>query len=129
MEVPAQVTFRGFEPTKGLKAHIQKKAQALEKFCNRITRCRVMVEQSCRRHQTGNLFHLRIDVTLPGTELVVRRDPAEDASHEDLRAAVRDAFDAAARKIENYVKRRFNHRHPPRSHWVEFIQHGEPMGI
>jgi len=43
MEVASQVTFRGFQPTEGLKAHIQKKAQALEKYCDRITRCRVMV--------------------------------------------------------------------------------------
>jgi cold shock CspA family protein len=63
--------------------------------------CRVTVEESQRRQHQGKLFSVRIDITVPGRELVVNR-----VEHEDLYVAVRDAFDAAKRQLEEQARKR-----------------------
>ena len=68
--------------------------------------CRVVIEAPHRRHRSGNLFHVHVDATVPGKELVVRRDPREHGSHEDVRVAIRDAFDATRRELKDEARRR-----------------------
>lgn len=65
-----------------------------------------MVEAQHRHHQAGNLYHARIDITVPGKELVVSREPHEHHSHADAYVAIRDAFNAARRQLESYVRQR-----------------------
>jgi len=57
-----------------------------------------------RRH--GDLYHVRVDLKVPGNEIVVKRDPPEHHSHEDIHVAVRDCFDAVRRQLEDHVRRR-----------------------
>ena len=104
MQVPLQVSFRNMPPSPAVEADIRDKAAKLEEFYDRITSVRVVVETPHRQHRQGKLFHVRIDVRVPGRELVVRREPAEHRAHEDVHAAVRDAFDAAKRRLEDYVR-------------------------
>lgn len=87
---------------------IRERAEELERFYDRITGCHVIVESPNRPHQQGNIFHVRIDLTVPGAEIVVGRDPPEHHAHEDVYVAIRDAFDAARRQIEDFTR----HRHP-----------------
>jgi cold shock CspA family protein/ribosome-associated translation inhibitor RaiA len=93
-----------------VQADVLDRIAALESFSDRITSCRVVVEPSSGRHRLGNPYHVRIDVVLPGREIVVRRDPPEDRSREDVHVAVRDAFDAARRRIEDAMRERFQHK-------------------
>lgn len=65
-----------------------------------------MIESPHKHHRKGNLYHLRIDVTVPGDEIVVKRSPDEQHSHEDPYVAVRDAFDSARRQLEDYARKR-----------------------
>ena len=117
MEVPLQITFRGMDPSAAIESAIRERAARLERFHDRMTRCHVTVDVPHRRHAQGRLFALRIDITTPATEIVVTRDPAEDHSHEDFRAVLRDAFNAAARQLEDDVRRRRGdvkaHEEPP----------------
>jgi ribosome-associated translation inhibitor RaiA len=64
------------------------------------------VEKPHRHHQKGTLYHVRINLTVPGKEIVVQRDPAEHQEHGDIHAAIRDAFDAAKRQLEDYARER-----------------------
>ena len=48
---------------------------------------------------------MRWDLTVPGGELAVTREPAEHHAHEDVFVALRDAFDAAQRQREDYARR------------------------
>ena len=104
--IPLEVSFRNLEPSDALEARIRERAQKLEKFCDRIMRCRVMVEAPHRHHHKGKLYHIRIDVSVPGEEIVVKRDPEEHHAHEDVYVAMRDAFNAVARQLEDYMRRR-----------------------
>jgi ribosomal subunit interface protein len=106
MQLPLQITFRHMEPSAALEARIRQRAEEFERFFDRITSCRVVVERAHRRHQQGNLFEVKIDLTIPGNELVVGRDSGANHAHEDPYVAVRDAFDAARRLLEDHARRR-----------------------
>ena len=105
MQLPLQITFRNLEPSAALEARVRQESEKLDKLYNRIMRCRVVVEAHHKHHHKGNLYHVRIDLTVPGSELVVGREPDQHHAHEDVYVAVRDAFNEACRQLEAYVSR------------------------
>jgi ribosomal subunit interface protein len=117
MQLPLQLTFRNLDPSPAVEADVREKATKLDQFYDHIMACRVVVEAHHKHHHKGNLYHVRIDLTVPDEELVVSREPHEHHAHEDAYVAVRDAFDAARRQLEDYVRRRDQrmkrHQAPP----------------
>jgi cold shock CspA family protein/ribosome-associated translation inhibitor RaiA len=106
MKLPLQIAIRNVPHAEMIEELIRRKAEKLEHFCEHIMGCRVVVEVPHRHHEHGNIYQVRIDITVPGEEIVVNREPAENVSHRDYHVAVRDAFDAADRLLEDYVRRR-----------------------
>lgn len=104
MQIPLQVSFRNMHTSSTAEEKIREKALALERYYPRITGCRVVVERRHHRHRKGDLFHIRIALTVPGSELVVARAPAEHHAHEDLLVAIHDAFDKVRRQLEDQVR-------------------------
>ena len=100
MQLPLQVTLRDISPSEAIEAYIRERAAKLEQFYDRIMSCRVVVEAPVRHHRKGGPYKVRIDLTVPGDELVVDRQVDED-----LYVAIRDAFHAARRKLEDYARR------------------------
>jgi cold shock CspA family protein len=105
MKLPVQISFRNLPRSKEIEDTIYEQAARLDGFCDRIMSCRVVVDVPHRHHADGNLYHLRIDLTVPGEELAVNREPSEHAAYRDLRLAIDDAFSTAARLLEDYVRR------------------------
>jgi len=105
MQVPLQITFRNLGPSPTVETKVRERVKELEQFYDRITSCRVMIETPSRRHQKGRLYHIRVDLKVPGREIVVKRDPSEHHAHEDIYVAVRDCFDAVRRQLEDHVRR------------------------
>lgn len=105
MKIPLQVRFHATPPSKAVESDIREKANKLDTFYDRIMGCRVIVEAPHRRRHKGKHYHVRIDVTVPGGELVVNREPSKHSEYEDVYVAIRDAFDAARRQLQNYAKR------------------------
>lgn len=99
------MTFHSMPPSEAIETNIRKKASKLDSFYDRILSCRVVIEAPHRHHHKGKLYHVRIDMTVPGSELVVSREPSKHASHQDVYVAVRDAFNAARRKLQDYARR------------------------
>ena len=99
MQVPLQITVRDFPQSEALEARIREKATKLEEFHPRITSCRVTVEESRKHHQQGRHFEVSLDVRVPGREIVVNH-----AHHEDAYVALREAFDAAKRQLEEIAR-------------------------
>jgi ribosomal subunit interface protein len=106
MQLPLQVVFRNMAPSEAIEANIRARAQKLEQYYDRIMSCRVVVEQHHRHRHQGNLFHVRVDLKVPDAELIASRDPAEHHAHEDVYVAIRDAFDAVRRQLEDHARRR-----------------------
>jgi len=105
MQRPLEIRFRQMEPSPAIEARIREKAAALERFSERITGCRVIVEQEHRHHRQGNLFRVRVEIDAPGRELAATHTGPKDHAHEDVQVAIRDAFDAAVRRLEDHVRK------------------------
>lgn len=99
MEIPLQITAHDFRLTPATESDIREKAAKLDTYYDRLIRCRVVMEAPVGHHRHGGPFKVRIDVTVPGSELVVNRQ--ED---DDLPVAIRNAFDAMRRRLEDYVR-------------------------
>jgi ribosome-associated translation inhibitor RaiA len=106
MHKPLQITFHGLAPSEFVERRIREKAAELERFCDTILGCHVTVESAFARHRQGNLYTVRVHLHLPHDEIVVTRARPHDASHEDVYVAMRVSFDAAIRRVEDYVRRR-----------------------
>jgi cold shock CspA family protein len=130
IKIPLQITFKNMAPSEVIESHVRDAAQKLDTFCEEIMGCRVMVETPHRHHHKGKQYHVRVDLTVPGGEIVIKRAPKlvtdrplrshkapEDvepegsrelskyAAHDDIRLSIRDAFDAARRKLQDYARR------------------------
>lgn len=101
MQIPLQITMREMDRSDALEAAIQDHAAKLEQFHSRITRCRVTVEQMRKHHQQGRHFAVKVELRVPGREIAATRD-----HDEDVYVALRDAFDAAKRQLEETVRER-----------------------
>lgn len=99
MQTPLQITFRGLPRSEALDTHIREKVQKLEQHFSSMIGCRVVVEQIGKHQQQGKPFNIRIDISVPGTEIIVDKQQDEDAY-----VALRDAFDAATRRLEDYTR-------------------------
>jgi cold shock CspA family protein/ribosome-associated translation inhibitor RaiA len=106
MQLPLQVSFRHMEHSEAIEALIRERAAKLDSFSDHIMSCRVVVEPAGKHHQHGNLYEVRIDLTVPGEEIAVTREPSQHTESKDIHVALRDAFDSARRQLEDYVRRR-----------------------
>jgi len=113
MKIPLQITLRDIPHSAAVETAIREKAAKLDHFYTHIMSCRVMVEIPGKHPHQGKQFNVRIDITVPGNEIVVNRD-----HHEDVYVALRDAFDAAKRQLEDYShkQRRDTKTHEPAFH-------------
>jgi cold shock CspA family protein/ribosome-associated translation inhibitor RaiA len=123
MQIPLQVTFRNMEPSPTVQEWIEKQAAKLESLYQRIMGCRVAVALPHRHRRKGVQYHVRIDLTLPGGELVIKHQPSAreralregkpemtkslevGVPHKELRQAIDDAFKVAGRRLQDYGRR------------------------
>jgi ribosomal subunit interface protein len=104
MQVPLQVTFRHVFHSGGVESRIRERAQKLDQLSDQIVAARVVVDLPQQRRRKGRVFQVQIDITVPGKELVVNRDPLINHAHEDVYVAIEDAFDAMERKLKEYAR-------------------------
>jgi ribosome-associated translation inhibitor RaiA/cold shock CspA family protein len=105
MQIPVEITFKELERSDALEARIRDWVGKLERVYDRIVRCEVMVETPHRHHRNGRQFHVRVRLTVPGGEIVASHDPGPDEAHEDAYVALRDAFMAVRRQLEDHVRK------------------------
>ena len=123
MQLTPTITFRGVERTAALEAEIMMRLRKLETYYQGIMGCRVLVELVQRHHESGNRYHVRIDLTVPGEEIVVAHEASLHAAAQDVdvekltkvaesdperkhaRVAIREAFDITRRRLQDYARR------------------------
>ena len=105
LQIPLQITFQGMVPSPAIEARIREKAAKLEQFHNRIIGCKVVIEAPHRHHHMGKLYNVRIDISVPGKDVFVGHSGPLNHAHEDVYVAIRDAFNAAGRQLEDHVRR------------------------
>jgi ribosomal subunit interface protein len=99
MPISVKITSRDFKIPQWLEDEIRDKADKLERYYKDIIDCEIAVEAPVGHHRKGGPYNVRIDMQVKGVELVVSNKP-----NEDLKAAVRDAFDAARRQLEDHSR-------------------------
>ena len=112
-QLPLQITFRQMDSSPAVEEAIAKREEKLDQYHDRIMSCRVVVHAPHRHHHKGKLFAISVDLKVPGGEIAVNRSTAEDHAHEDIYVAIRDAFDAIERQLEDFARR---HRGEVKSH-------------
>jgi ribosome-associated translation inhibitor RaiA len=100
MKLPLQIVMRDIPHSDAVEADIRSRVEKLDQFYPDIMRCRVVVELDGKHKHQGKQFNVRIDMTVPGSEIVVDRERGED-----LYVVLRDAFDAAKRRLEDFARR------------------------
>ena len=105
MQIPLEVTFHNMDRSDSVEANVRERAAKLERYFDRIIGCRVVVEAPHRHNRKGKVFEVRIDISVPGKEIVVNRSGANNHAHEDVYVAVRDAFNAAGRRLEDHARK------------------------
>jgi cold shock CspA family protein len=105
MQVPLDITFENSEPSEAIRSDVEKHAKRLEKFHDRITSCNVAVIAPQTRHRKGGLFKIDIRIAMPEHKDILVTKTHDDApEHEHVAVAIKDAFDAAQRQIEDAVR-------------------------
>jgi ribosomal subunit interface protein len=99
MQIPLQISLHGIEHSDALYNAIREKAEKLDRYYDRVMSCRVVLELAGRHKRQGKQFTVRIDLKVPGGEIVITHQ-----HDEELQIALRDAFDAARRKLEDYAR-------------------------
>jgi ribosomal subunit interface protein len=100
MNKPLQVLFHGVDRSVAVEDHVRDKVAKLERLFPQITGCRVTIAMPHTHQHQGNKFDVRIDVSVPGKELVVNREHGD----EDMYITLRDAFDAARRQLDAHAR-------------------------
>ena len=135
MKSQMQITYRNLKPSEEIEGWILAEAAKLESLYSQLMGCRVAVEVPHRHHRKGSPYHIRIDLTVPQGEIVVKREPSLNARarqlgereikknsevkipHKNLRQAINDAFKAAGRRLQDYARRQRGdiktHARPP----------------
>jgi ribosome-associated translation inhibitor RaiA/cold shock CspA family protein len=106
MQTPARITFHQMDHSLALETDVRDRIADLESHFGRIVSCRVSIEAPHRHHHQGRLFKVLVDIGVPGHRIVIGRSPDEHTAHADAYVAVRDAFRAARRQLEDYNRRR-----------------------
>jgi ribosome-associated translation inhibitor RaiA len=107
MQVPLQIVFEGVGQSGAIEIRVREEIGKLEKFYDRITAARVVVGRAPRRHVKGDTYQVRIHIAIPGApDIVASIDPSLDHAHEDVNVAIRDAFRAARRQLQDVLRER-----------------------
>lgn len=103
--LPLQITFRDTMPSDAVRSRIKRRAAKLRHFHPRIQSCRVVVRSSRQHPPLGHLYSIRIQVKAPRHSVVITHAPEPGPSQSDIYVAIRDAFDALDRRLEDVARR------------------------
>lgn len=100
MERPLQVTFHNLPHSDALEQDIRERVARLETLSERMIGCRVVVDSPHRHQEKGKTYAVKIEMEMPGPDIVVSREPVAD-----WRLALNEAFDVAKRRLKEYEAR------------------------
>ena len=93
------ITFRDLDPSPAVEAHVQEKADKLAKHFDHVTTCKVTISRSNKHHRHGDSFMVRIDLHVPGVDLIAERTSGDS---DDIYATVDGAFDDARKRLQTH---------------------------
>lgn len=106
MTTPVEVCFHGIEKSDALEQRVRDKATKLLSHFERMTSCRVVIEATQRSPQKPKVYRIKIEIGMPRRQpIVISHERIGSRANEELGPAIRDAFDAALRKVDGTATR------------------------
>jgi hypothetical protein len=88
------------ESSTAVETRVRELAGHLGVFSDKITSCRVVLDSPHRHSHQGKVFNVKVQLALPGEDVVVDMERPQRDGHEDVYVVLRDAFDAAKRQLQ-----------------------------
>ncbi len=98
MKIPLQITARDFELTDAIESAIREQTEKLDRIYGQIVRCEVVLEAPHQRRTKGALYNVRINISVPGSRIQVKKE-----LHEDLYVSINHAFDKIHRRLDQFI--------------------------
>src|SRR3990167_772538 len=117
---PIDIIFRHVDSSESIREDAYQRALKLAHFSDEIMHCQVVIENHHHHQNAGNLYHVRIDLKISGTSLVVNRDPDKHLAHKDVYVAIRDAFEAMTRQLQNHASKKRSHVRHHKDHIPDY---------
>ena len=100
-----QISFHNMDAVPSAETQVRARVAELEQLSDRLTACRVVLDAAHLHPRHGRIYEVRIELSVPNGPIVVTRNPGADHAHEELSVAIRDAFDAARRRLQDHMRR------------------------
>ena len=105
---PYDISFADSDTSPATVEKIESYLAKLDRHYDRITDAKVFIRIP---HNHGpKLFHIHIQLDVPGKRLAVSRDSEMDDSHAAIQASIKDAFAKITRQLDDFVKQRKDHK-------------------
>ncbi|RPI47470.1 MAG: ribosome-associated translation inhibitor RaiA [Betaproteobacteria bacterium] len=100
MQHPVRITVRGAERSAALEEAVMQRSQKLDQFFPQLIGLDVTIALEDHSKNQGNHYAVKLVLQIPGNDIVIDQQRDEDAY-----VAVRDAFDAAERRLKDVASR------------------------
>lgn len=100
-----KIQFRDMRPSAAISAVLEESVRDLETYDPSIMSCDVVVSKPHRKHTKGGIYHVVVRFHVAGEQIVINREPEKNHAHEDVYVAIRDAFSAARRRLQDHLKK------------------------
>ena len=101
MDSNLMISFHNLPHSDAVEHDIRERVAKLEGLFDKIVSCRVVVEAPSKNAGGAAAFAVKIDINVPGNDIVVKPDPSPD-----MHSAVVAAFDAAKRRLKAHAEKR-----------------------
>jgi putative sigma-54 modulation protein len=106
MKTPLEISFKGLEKSRAVEAKVAERAERLERHFDRMTNVRVVVSAPNKLAHKGKHYEVKIEIGIPGgAPLIISEVPEGNDARSDLMIAIRNAFDAAERRLDDIAER------------------------
>lgn len=100
MKVPLDIRFQDVDRSEWSENFIRRQVERLERYADDMISCRVTVSRPHRSQQSGQPYHVVVEVTLPPQmDLAAVVEPVEVPGQSELRNVLREAFKAMERQL------------------------------
>ena len=101
MATQVEVHFHGIEKSEAVEQRVREKVAKLKKHFTQMTSCRVAVEVPQRKADRPKIYQIKIEIGVPRrAPVIVSHERTGSHANEDLPLAIREAFEAALRKVD-----------------------------
>ncbi|MBV1694462.1 MAG: HPF/RaiA family ribosome-associated protein [Hyphomicrobiales bacterium] len=102
-----EIQFHGIEKSAAVEARVVQKHAKLKQHFGRMTACRVVIEAPQRSASKPTAIAVKIEISVPDHKPIIVSHEREAAHvQEELFGALKDAFDAALRRIDELADQR-----------------------